>query len=354
MNKKILLTGGHAGTPALATVDYIKKHKDWEISWAGTSRAIEGKEVKTLESKIFSKLDVNYFEIESGRLQKRFTKHTILSLLKIPRGFWDSYKLLTKIKPDIVLSYGGFISVPVVISAWLQGIPVVIHEQTVAIGLANKICAPFATKIAISRLETKKYANPAKVVHTGNPILENILNVKRKGSKKKTIYITGGSRGALRVNKVIFDSLKILTKKYTIIHQTGDLDIGFAKKIRFNNYEPTNFTNPKQVHKIYESADLIVSRAGANTVAEIIYHKIPSILIPIPWTRYDEQNKNAKLAKKTGIAEILTEDNLNSKNLIKLVEKQINKKLRIKKLKTLSNDKQGAYNLVNLIDSLIE
>lgn len=352
--KKILITGGHAGTPALATIDYIQNNKDWEIVWVGTKRATEAHEIETLEHKIFSKLDIKYFTINSGRLQKKFSKYTLPSLLRIPKGLWDSYFLIRKINPEIVLSFGGFISVPVVIAAWLQGIPIVVHEQTMAIGLANKICSFFAEKIAISRIETKKYVNSEKCIHTGNPILENVLSLSRKKSKRKTIYITGGSRGAQIINKAVFESLEELTKKYEIIHQTGDLDISFAKKIKLHNYNPVNFVDPKKLHEIYETADLVVSRAGANTVSEIIYHKIKSVLIPIPWSRYNEQNKNAKLAKKAGVAEIIAQENLSSEVLINKIDKLSKKRIDFKKLKTFSKDKNGAGNLVDLVDSLIE
>lgn len=349
---KVLLTGGHAGTAALATINYIKRNKDWDVSWIGTHRAIEGTNILTLESKIFKNLNIEYYEIDSGRFQKKFTKHTLPSILRIPKAFIASYFLLNKIKPEIVLSFGGFVSVPVVISAWLQGIPVVIHEQTIAIGLANKISSYFAEKIAVSRTETKHYVNKSKCVHTGNPIMDNIVSLKRR-SNNNTIYITGGSRGSQKINKVVFDSINELSKKYKIIHQTGELDFTLAKEFESSNYAPIDFIRPEKVHEIYEKAGLVISRAGANTVAEIIYHKIPSILIPIAWTRYDEQRKNANLAQKYGIAEIIDENNLDSKLLIKYINKQINKKIKTKKLKTLSKDINAAENLVNLLESII-
>lgn len=347
---KILLTGGHAGTTALAVIEELERDKDNDIYWVGSSIAVEGKKSKTLESKLLSQKDINYFEITAGRLQRKFSFYTLLSLIKVPIGFLQSLLLLIKVRPNVLVSFGGFVSLPLVINAWILGMPIIIHEQTIAAGLANKLSAVFANKVALSREESKKYYGAKKTVVVGNPINKKILSVKRKTqkSKDKTLYVTGGSRGAQIINKVIFDSLDELTKNYNVIHQTGELDFEKSKKFKFKNYKSYKFLTPDQVAQIYSKADIVISRAGANTVAELGYLQIPTIFIPIPWTRYDEQNKNAKLAEEIGYGKIIHQNKLTKESLLKALEEtkfNINKK----QIRKLLKDKDASKLLSNLI-----
>ena len=152
------------------------------------------------------------------------------------------------------------------------------------------------------------------------------IKPKLKLGKKITIYITGGSSGAQRINTVVGEALYELLKKYELIHQTGKLDYEKFKRMRNNfpsdlkdKYEIYDFIDPVDIPQIFERADILVSRAGANTVSEISVTKRPSVLIPIPWTSYDEQTKNARILEKTGIAVVLEEKNLNAANLIKYI-----------------------------------
>src|SRR3990172_9724478 len=145
-NLRIVLTGGHAATTALSVVEEIEvHHPDWEIHWIGVQRAFEGKKIPTLEANIFSsKLNVKVHHIIAGRLQKKFTRWTLYSLLKLPLGFFYSLKLLLKIKPAVVLSFGGFAAYPVVVVTWLMRVPVIIHDQSTVAGRANIRSAFFA------------------------------------------------------------------------------------------------------------------------------------------------------------------------------------------------------------------
>lgn len=349
--KKILLTGGHAGTTALAVIEELEKHPGLEIYWIGSDKSVEGQNSKTLESKLLPSKNIKYFEINAGRLQRRFTRHTLISLARVPIGFIQSLKLILQIKPDLVLSFGGFVSVPVVISAWIFRIPIIIHEQTIAAGLANKISSYFATTIALARPQSAKYYGNKKTVWVGNPINEKITNLKKQETKKNQkpiLYITGGSRGSQIINEVIFEALPELTKKYQVIHQTGELDFEKARAVKNSRYKAYEFLKPEEVRDIYSRASIVISRAGANTVAELAYLQIPTIFIPIPWTRYDEQTKNAKLAQDLGFAKVLRQEDLNKENLLKALEKfklNINKN----KLKIISKDINAAKNLSNEI-----
>lgn len=327
---KILFTGGHAATTALSVIHKIKeKYPNWEIYWVGPKSNVEGKNIPTLASVAMPKIGVKYIPITAGRIQRKFTIWTIPSLFKIPLGFFDSFKIITDIKPKLIISFGGYAAFPICITAWLFRIPVIIHEQTVAVGRANKLTAFFARKILIAREESRKYFPGSKTILTGNPVSSEIASIspKSKLSARPVIYVTGGSSGAQRVNNVVGEALFDLLKKYKLIHQTGRLDYEVFKTKREQfpfdlkrRYEVYDFIDPSDMASIFKEADIIISRAGANTVSEIIVSRRPSVLIPIPWSAYDEQTKNARLAEKFGIATVLLESEMNKETLLEKVE----------------------------------
>lgn len=364
---KIVLTGGHAATTAVAVVEELIRRKvhSWQIYWIGAKGAFEGKNVPTLESEIFPKLSVTFHPIVAGRIQRKFSLYTIPSLVKIPFGFIHAFYLLNKLKPNVVLSFGGFAAFPVVVAAWVLGIPVIVHEQTTAAGRANRASGIFAKRIALAREESRKYFPDKKCTLTGNPVLTQVVEIspKIKLGLPPVVFITGGSRGSQRVNNLIDGCLDKLLGKYFLIHQTGHMD--FAKFIdRKNslpgklgrNYEVYDRIDPMSIDNIYREADIVIARAGANTVSEIIAARRPSILIPIPWTYLDEQTKNADYAAKFGIAKICQEDGLTSKKLFEAVEelKQNWQKIILSTRSKKSPDLQASSKLVDLVEETIE
>lgn len=363
---KILFTGGHAATTALSVIQKIKeKYPGWNLYWVGPESNVEGKKIPTLASTVMPKIGVRYIPITAGRVQRKFTVWTIPSLLKIPVGFLDSFKIILDIKPRLIVSFGGYAAVPICFMAWMMRIPVIIHEQTVAVGRANKVTAFFARKILIAREESKEYFPQDKIVLTGNPVSEGICEVplKSKISSPPVIYITGGSSGAQRINAVVGESLFDLLKKYKVIHQTGRLDYEDFKNKREEfptdlkkRYEVYDFIDPSDVPAIFREADVVVSRAGANTVSEIIVTRRPSVLIPIPWTAYDEQTKNARLAQKIGIATLLLESEMNKKNILEKIEFTFkNWKRMINEMDTrlADLDKMASSKVLTEIESLL-
>lgn len=330
---KLVLTGGHAATTAIAVIEEIKaQNKDWKLYWIGVKNAIEGRNMRTLESEALPKLGVKFLPIVMGRLQRRFTGWTIPSLLKIPVGFIQSIYYLLKIRPKVVLSFGGFASFPVVVAANMFGIPVILHEQTSVAGRANRASIKFATKITLSRKESLKYFPEEKCVVTGNPVMMAVKKVKprRKLSDPPVIFITGGSRGSQSINEVVEKIVRPLLSKYHLIHQTGGLDyLKFADikqklpQALKENYEVFVRVNPLEVSDLFARSDIIVARAGANTVSEIMTIKRPAILIPLPISYLNEQMENAKIAKSYGIAKIIPQEKLTSEKLTKEIEDSI-------------------------------
>lgn len=362
----MVFTGGHAATTAVAVVEEIKDEgKEWKLYWIGVKNAIEGKKVVTLESEVLPRLGVKFIPITTGRLQRKFTFYTIPSLLKIPVGFVQSFYYLLKIKPKAVLSFGGFASFPVVFNSRLLGIPVIVHEQTSVAGRANLASARFATKVAISRKESEKYFKGRDCVITGNPVMKEIKNIKKKlpGTGTPTIYITGGSRGSQSINNAVEVILRKLLSKYKIIHQTGGIDYHKFSDIKQrlpqvlrDNYDVFVRVNPLEVSKIYSMTDVIVSRAGANTVSEIMLIGLPSILIPLPISYLDEQTQNAKIAEKWGIATIVPQEKLTPEKLMNTIDKTISNidviTSRVKNKK--SPDYDASARLVKVIDEYMK
>jgi UDP-N-acetylglucosamine--N-acetylmuramyl-(pentapeptide) pyrophosphoryl-undecaprenol N-acetylglucosamine transferase len=309
---KVVVIGGHL-SPALAVIEELKNA---EVYYLGRKYVFEGDKAISLEYEEVTKLGIPFFPINAARLQRKFTKHTLPSLTKFPAGFFQSLKILKQLKPDVVLGFGGYISLPVVLAASILRIPIVIHEQTMEAGLANKIEANFASKICISWSSSRQYFSQEKIVLTGNPLRSVILNqksVKKEGFPM--IYFTGGSGGSHAINFLVEKSLKKLLEHATIIHQTGDareyadydrlqliknsLDIVIGKK-----YNLQKFFSPEDVAYNLSRADLVIGRAGINTVAELIFLKKPAFLIPLPFAQKNEQLKNALFLKEVGLGEV--------------------------------------------------
>ncbi len=316
---KIVIVGGHL-TPALAVIKKLDK-KD-EIYYFGRKCPHEGDRALSLEYQEISKLGIPFYSIKTARLQRRFTRYTLPSLFKMPVGFYQSLKLLRKLKPDVILAFGGYLSIPVVISAHLLKIPTVIHEQTFEAGLANKTLSNFANKILISWESSRGYFPKNKTILTGNPVKEEIISVKNQKSIKKenlTIYITGGSTGAHAINVLVEENLEGLLKNYYLVHQTGDskrfndfekltnkkngLPLEFSKK-----YTVTKFFNSLDSANVLNQAELVIGRAGVNTVTELAYLEKPALLIPLSVSQKNEQLKNALFLKDLGLAEVLDQN----------------------------------------------
>lgn len=353
-NENIVLTGGHAGTTGIAVIEELKKRNpDANIAWIGTKSVILGSGLTSLEYKIYPKLGVKYFSIHAGKLQTKFTRNTIPLILMIPLGFIEALMLILKLKPKVVVSFGGFTSFPVVVASWLLGISVILHEQTVAAGRASIASALFVRKIALARESSIKFFPKEKCVVTGNPLTKEFLAVGPPTAKHNpvTILVTGGSRGSEFINEEIFKCIPGLTKKYRVIHITGERDYEKYKDFEKENYEVMKFVEPESMPSFYGNADMLISRSGANSVSEIIYTKRPAILIPLPRTFMDEQYKNAKYAEDFGIAKIIKETEVNPTSLMKAVEdidKNWQKIVSLVKPK-ISPDTDASKKLVDLI-----
>lgn len=337
---KILITGTHF-TPAQAVIEELQKDSQTEIVYIGRKYTQEGDNTLSVESAVLPKLGVKFIPITTGRLQRSFTVYTIPSLVKVPFGFLQAFYFLLREKPDVVLSFGGYVSVPVVVAAWFLSIPLIIHEQTLISGLANKISSLFADKIALS-FTSHELSKNSKAFLTGNPLRKELFSTDDKmvgdyqeiinNAKKNNlplIYITGGNQGSHAINTNVKDNLEELTKVACVVHQTGES--------KFNDFEDLLLTQKQLTHPerylvkkwvdgqdvglLFRNSDIGLMRAGMNTLLEAAFFTLPVLLVPI--LNHKEQAVNAKFFKEKGLAQILWQSDLSSKNLLQKIKEML-------------------------------
>lgn len=352
---KIVIAAGGGGhfSPALAVIQALPKGT--QVSIIGRKYALECDQAVSLEYQTARAHAIPFYPITAARLQRKLSPFTIPSLLKFPYSIFQAYKLLYTIKPDVVVSFGGYVSVPVVIASFLRRIPIVIHEQTLEAGLANRISAFFANKICVSFPSSKKFFPKDKLVLTGNPMKKFNAHTKLLKSigndRLPIVYITGGSTGAHAINALIEKFIPKLLQQCAVIHQVGasqqhnDFDrlqricLSLGKELQ-KRYFLAKFIPEMEVGSILKSATLVVSRAGVNTVLELLYFEKPSILIPLPYGQYNEQMKNATLLKNAGLAEIIDQRQATPEVLYDMI---------IKMLKNVEQNKINAKKALGVI-----
>ena len=357
---KVVITGGHL-SPALSIIGKLKNH---DVFYIGRKYVFEGDLAVSLEYQEITKLGIPFYPIKTARLQRKVTKHTFFSLTKFPLGFYKALKILREIKPDVVLGFGGYVQMPVILAAHFLKIPIVIHEQTLGAGFSNKTASYFANKICISWEPSRDHFPKEKTILTGNPLKEEIINLKKKTEENKApvIYITGGSSGSHAINQLVEKTLDNLLQKYIIVHQVGDSSqfndyekllskketlIGFAKK----NYHLKKFLNSSEAADALNTADLVIGRSGINTVTELIYLEKPSFLIPLPYGQKDEQLRNAEFLKNLGICEFVNQDLLTDKLFVQNIDLMIENLSDYKlKQKVFLND--SSEKIINVLENV--
>lgn len=352
-NKVLVFTGGHH-TSSLAVAKQLMA-AGWIIYWFGHRHTMWGDISDSAEYRDVTAAGITFFDLKAGKLYH--TYHP-LKLIRLPFGFLQAGFYLLKLKLDPclklcgVVSFGGYLAVPTVISGWLLGIPSLTHDQTTGLGWANKLITPFVKVIAVSWPASLKFCPPAKSVLTGLPLRPELLSLSSppSPSRFKTIYVTGGKQGSHIINQAIFAAVSELVKTYKIIHQTGsstvyhdyEKSLEFAK--RFSNYSSFDYDSSLAL-AAYSQADLIISRAGAHTIYELAVLGKPCLLIPIPWVSHNEQNQNAQILVANRQAIVLSEVDLSSDHLIQAISSGLALSPR-----ALSVPRDGLTRLIQLIE----
>ena len=319
--KRIVLTGGGTAghvTPNIALLPKLKE-EGYDIHYIGSYDGIE--------RKLIEEFDIPYYGISSGKLRRYFDPKNFSDPFKVIKGYTEASSLIKRLKPDVVFSKGGFVSVPVVLAAKRRGVPSIIHESDMTPGLANKICIPCAKKVCTNFPETLKNIPGNKAVLTGSPIRQELFEGnKEKGltfcgfdNKKPVLLIIGGSLGSQVVNEAVRSILPELLEQFQIIHLCGkgkvDSSLNGTKGYVQFEYIKQELTD------LFAASDLIISRAGANAICEILALRKPNILIPLSAAASrGDQILNANSFKKQGFSFVLPEEKLSSETLMKAVK----------------------------------
>ena len=318
--KHIVFTGGGTAghvTPNIALFPAVKE-AGYEISYIGSYEGIE--------KDLITEQGVTYYGISSGKLRRYFDPKNFSDPFKVVKGYFQAKKLLKKIKPNIVFSKGGFVSVPVVLAAKKCKIPCIIHESDITPGLANKLAIPSATKVCANFPETLNYLPKEKAVLTGSPIRKELFTGNKiKGldfcgftANKPVLLVIGGSTGAASVNNAIRGLLPTLLQQFQVIHLCGKgkTDEAYNGKEGYVQFEYIN----KELKDLFAAADLIVSRAGANAICELLALKKPNILIPLPAAASrGDQILNAESFERQGFSYVLKEEEVTNETLLAAV-----------------------------------
>ncbi|MEE1073617.1 MAG: undecaprenyldiphospho-muramoylpentapeptide beta-N-acetylglucosaminyltransferase [Cellulosilyticum sp.] len=318
--KTIVLTGGGTAghvTPNLALIPTLREN-GWDIQYIGSFNGIE--------KELVEKENIPYHPIASGKLRRYLSVENLKDPFKVVKGYFDAYKILKKLKPKVVFSKGGYVTVPVVLAASQLKIPVIIHESDMTPGLANKIAMKSAKTICVNFEETLNYVGD-KGLYTGSPIrAELFAGSKTVGNElcgfeeiRPTLLMMGGSLGARKINEVLRESLPTLLKTYNVVHICGKDNVD-ESLLGIRGYKQFEYVRQELPH-LFAMTDVMLSRAGANALAEIMALNLPSLLIPLSQAASrGDQILNANAMKDKGYCEVLFEEELNKDILIKKLD----------------------------------
>ncbi|MBQ1548056.1 MAG: undecaprenyldiphospho-muramoylpentapeptide beta-N-acetylglucosaminyltransferase [Lachnospiraceae bacterium] len=319
MSKIILTGGGTAGhvTPNIALIPALKE-AGFEISYIGSYNG--------MEKELIQNEKIPYYGISTGKLRRYLDPKNITDPFRVIRGLDQSIALMKKLKPDVVFSKGGFVSVPVMLAAREQRIPAILHESDMTPGLANKIAMRGATKVCCNFPETEQYLPEGKAVVTGTPIRRELMEGRKEAAleftglsdKKPILLIMGGSLGSVFVNNAVRASLDTLLKDFSIIHLCGKGNLS-AECEGTKDYVQYEYIS-KELPDLFAAADIIISRAGANAICELLALRKPNILIPLSKNASrGDQILNARSFEKQGFSYCIEEEDVTAETLTSAV-----------------------------------
>lgn len=319
--KRIILTGGGTAghvTPNIALLPRLKE-LGYDIQYIGSYTGIE--------KELIEPFGIPYHGISSGKLRRYFSVQNFTDPFRVLKGFREAHKLIRQLKPDVIFSKGGFVSVPVVLAGKRCKVPVIIHESDMTPGLANKIAIPSAAKVCCNFPETLKSLPEGKAVLTGSPIRQELLSGNKIAamdmchftSDKPVILVIGGSLGAVAVNNAVREALPELLKDFQIIHLCGKGKTDESLK-DVEGYCQFEYIK-NELRNLFALADIVISRAGANAICELLALHKPNLLIPLSANASrGDQILNARSFERQGFSLVLEEEQLTKETLLNAVK----------------------------------
>lgn len=350
---KVMLTGGGTAGHVMGNIAILPGLRDrgYEIEYIGSKNGIE-RDLIAMEG-------LPYFPIASGKLRRYLSWNNVGDVFRVVGGVFDALAVLKKQKPDIIFSKGGYVSVPVALTAALLGIPFIGHESDLTPGLANKLAARYAEKMLVTFPETKAYFKDKGVV-VGSPVRDTLFTGNRAKAlqylgfteDKPILLIVGGSLGAVILNQLVWDNLDILLKDYQIVHLIGK-DNGDPSVTDRVGYRQVEYAGP-QMKDILAASDFIVSRAGSNSLFEFLALKKPNLLIPLDFNQSrGDQVLNAQSFAAAGYSLVLREADLTSSSfLVKLTELKENAADFIQNMEQAENS-NAVEHILTIIDETL-
>lgn len=358
MSKHILITGGHL-TPAIATIKQLLQLKS-RVTFVGR-KYVNSNQTKSHESVQIKKLGIQFIHFDAPKLHRKPVKNNLYEIPKFIPSIKQARKIIRKTQPDAILTFGGYLALPIVLVSKYHHIPIITHEQTTKTGLANSIISNFATISAYSwpqNISQFPYQNRlAKTKFlTGNPVRPEFISPQKQPAwlanhhNKPLIYITGGNQGARDINHYIYQHVQKLSSVYTIVHQYGHTPP--LKSLQAKSYYAKPWYEAAEAAWLMQNSDLVISRSGANTVTELLVTQSRSIQIPLPTSARKEQQINAQLLSQLGLAIILPESSIaNLPQLIRDNIKPIKTKLNPAIAHLITLHSQAAQKLAALAHS---
>ena len=352
--KKILMTGGGTAghdTPNIALMPALKE-AGYEISYIGS---YEG-----MEKELIKEQGIPYYGISSGKLRRYFDWKNFSDPFKVLKGYGEAVHLIKKLKPDVVFSKGGFVSVPVIFAAKHCHVPAIIHESDLTPGLANRLAIPKAEKVCCNFPETLQYLPDGKAVLTGSPIRQELLHGSReraialcgfKDDRKPVLLIVGGSLGSKNINNAVRSILPELLSNFQIIHLCGkgNLDASLQGVVGYAQFEYAK----EELTDFFALADLVISRAGANSICELLALHKPNILIPLSQAASrGDQILNAKSFHKQGFSYVLQEEQLTKETLLAAVSEVYEERDKYRHAMESSSQQDSIQVIMNLIENV--
>ncbi len=352
---RIVLTGGGTAghvTPNIALLPELRK-RNFEIAYIGSYKGIE--------RELIENEGIPYYGIDSGKLRRYFDLHNFSDPFKVIHGLEESFLLLGRLRPDIVFSKGGFVSVPVVMAAHMRHIPVIIHESDMTPGLANKLCFSSAAKICCNFPETMKYLPASKAVLTGSPIRSELLcgdadegrRLTGLDAKRPVLMVIGGSLGSVAVNRAVRSCLDRLLEDFYVVHicGSGHVDDALADKAGYVQYEYVQ----GELRHLFAMSDIVISRAGANSICELLALRKPNILIPLPaGASRGDQILNAESFCRQGFSALIREEDMTEELLLETVKDTYADRETYREAMSASSQSDAVAVIMRLVDELVD